>query len=181
MQNSEMKQRGTPLATLAAGITAGVVLWTSPSTAQTTPAGGDLAGPAFFAVSVAELDSSVAWYTRVLGVEPVRFVEGRGGRSRAVVMRRGELVVELISYDGSVGPADIETPTAHRYALQGLVKTGIYVSDAAVWYDHLQTAGVEVDPQVGVDEALEVKTFVFRDRDGNRIQVFAACRGDCTQ
>ena len=133
-------------------------------------------------MSVAELDSSVAWYTRVLGVEPVRFVEGRSGQSRAVIMQRGGLAVELISYDGSVGVADMETPTAHRYAIQGLVKTGIYVSDATAWHDHLQALGVEVDAQVSVDETLGAKTFVFRDPDDNRIQVFSACsRGDCSQ
>lgn len=149
-----------------------------PTAAQAPSQAPAVASPSFFAVSVADLAASVAWYRRTLGLETVRSVEGRAGRSRAVVMRRGELVVELVHFEGSRAPrADPEVE--HPFQIEGLVKAGVFVADAGQWHAYLLEAGVEADANVVTDEALGVRTFVFRDPDGNRVQVFERCEDGC--
>jgi methylmalonyl-CoA/ethylmalonyl-CoA epimerase len=130
-------------------------------------------GSAFFAVSVSDLDASTEWYGRILGVEPVRDVVSRDGRARARILRRGNLVVEVIAYEGSAPRGSFLGPGTHALQMQGLFKTGLFVADAEAFHAQLQDRGVDVDRVVMLDEALQWQTFVFRDPDGNRIQVFA--------
>ncbi|MGD8329536.1 MAG: VOC family protein [Acidobacteriota bacterium] len=137
-----------------------------------------VASPSFFGVSVGDLDAAVSWYRRVLGLETVRSVESRDGRGRAVVMRRGELMVELVHFEGSLSPrADPEVQ--HPFQIEGLAKAGMFVADAGEWHTYLLGAHVDTDAQVVTDENLAVRTFVFRDLDDNRIQVFERCEQGC--
>lgn len=137
-----------------------------------------VASPSFFAVSVADLAASEAWYRRTLGLETVRSVESRDGRGRALVMRRGELVVELVHFEGSRAPR-ADPAVEHPFQIEGLVKAGVFVADAGQWHTYLLEAGVEADAEVVIDGALGVRTFVFRDPDGNRVQVFERCKNGC--
>lgn len=145
-----------------------------------TPVPWEVAAPTFFAVSVADLDASSDWYGQVLGVTPVRDVASRDGRSRARLLRRDGLVVELIDYTGSVGVSDVLGTGAHRFRMQGPVKLGLYVLDIDGVRNWLQRNAVDMDIRVSVDQILRARTFVFRDLDGNRIQVFEDCGGECS-
>ena len=102
------------------------------------PSGLHVVAPAFFAVSVADLDAATSWYERVLGVTTVRAVQSRDGRMSAVVMRHGPLTVELIAHASSIGRRETLAPDAHDFALRGAVKVGIYVADARQAPDHDQ-------------------------------------------
>jgi catechol 2,3-dioxygenase-like lactoylglutathione lyase family enzyme len=137
-----------------------------------------VASPSFFAVSVSDLDAAESWYRRILGLETVRAVQSRDDRSRAVVMRRGDLVVELVHFDGSRSPRT-DPGVEHPFQIEGLVKAGVFVADAAQWHAYLQGAHVDTDADVVTDETLAVRTFVFRDLEGNRIQVFEGCEQGC--
>lgn len=137
-----------------------------------------VASAAFFAVSVADLEASRAWYQRVMGLDLVREVTSRDRRSRAMVLRKGNLVAELIEYDGSMPRAARREAEGHPLSVQGLFKTGIFVANAAELHQDLQHLGVQVDAAVMFDDGLQLHTFVFRDPDDNRIQVFAQCT-DC--
>jgi len=150
----------------------------APGPAQAPEETPSVASPSFFGVSVGDLEAAESWYRRVLGLETVRSVQSRNGDSRAVVMRRGELVVELVHFDGSRTPrADLSVE--HPFQIEGLIKAGMFVADAELWHQYLVAAGVEADAQVITDEALGMRTFVFRDPDGNRIQVFERCEQGC--
>lgn len=155
-------------------------------TAVTTSAAAQLGGPlitvsepAFFAMSVSDLEASTAWYARVFGTETVGDVTSRDGRGRARVMVAGNLVIELIAYEGSIGADDVLPVGQHRFALRGIVKTGLFVSDAASAHSLLTANGLDVDDSVGMDERIDARTFVLRDPDDNRLQVFQRCRGAC--
>ena len=155
-------------------------------TAVTTSAAAQLGGPpitvsepAFFAVSVSDLEASTLWYARVFGTETVREVTSRDGRGRARVTVAGDLIVELIAYEGSIGAEDALPEGQHRFALRGIVKTGLFVSDADSAHSLLTANGLDVDDSVGMDERIDARTFVLRDPDDNRLQVFQRCRGAC--
>ena len=138
-----------------------------------------VAHPAFFAVSVADLDASAGWYERVFGVETVRDVTSRDGRGRARVMVAGDLVVELVTYQGSIDAAEALEEGQHRFALRGLVKTGLFVGDADAAHAALSANELDIDDSVSTDDRIDAKTFVLRDPDGNRLQLFQVCHGGC--
>ena len=155
-------------------------------TAVPTSAAAQLGGPpitvsepAFFAVSVSDLEASTVWYARVFGTETVREVTSRDGRGRARVTVAGDLIVELIAYEGSIGAEDALPEGQHRFALRGLVKTGLFVTDADAAHATLSVGDIDIDDSVAVDNRIDTKTFVMRDPDGNRLQVFERCLGGC--
>lgn len=146
--------------------------------AQAPSQAPSVAGPSFFAVAVGDIAAAEAWYRHVLGLETVRSVQSRDGRGRAVVMRHDDLVVELVHFEGSRSPRT-DAAVEHPFQIEGLVKAGMFVADVAQWHAYLLESDVEADPQVMSDEALGMRTFVFRDPEGNRIQVFQRCAGPC--
>jgi hypothetical protein len=53
------------------------------------------------------------------------------------------------------------------------------VADIEAFRRRLDGLGVDQDAQIFVDEALHVRSFVFRDLEGNRVQVFQRCGEAC--
>ena len=119
--------------------------------------------PAFWAMSVADLGVSTEWYRVVFGLERVREVTAPDGSARALVLRRGPLVVELIERASSRPRTELLGSETHDFDAQGLVKVGVFVGDADAWHARLAGAGVEVDAGVMTDERLAAFTFVARD------------------
>jgi catechol 2,3-dioxygenase-like lactoylglutathione lyase family enzyme len=156
-----------------------IALMATPTTAQPQGLPVVVSEPAFFAVSVADLEASTRWYQLVFGLETLRDVTSRDGRGRARVLMAGELVVELIAYQGSVDASEALQEGQHRFALRGLVKTGLFVTDADAAHAVLSASDIDIDDSVGVDERIDAKTFLVRDPDGNRLQIFARCLGGC--
>ena len=60
----------------------------------------------------------------------------------------------------------------HAFDTQGFVKVGLFVADARAQHERFIRLGVDADERVIVDERLPALTFVIRDPDGNRIQIF---------
>lgn len=137
------------------------------------------AEPAFIAVSVSDLDEAAEWYQRILDLEVVRDLRSADGSLRARVLSAGPVVVELVHHTSTVPVADALEPRAHRFQLQGIVKSGLFVPDIERLYHALGGRGVERDASIGTDRELEWRFFVFRDLDGNRIQAFERCGAEC--
>ena len=136
------------------------------------------AGPAFVALSVADLEAAAAWYTRVLGVEEFRAVEAPDGSVRVRLLRRSDVIVELIAH-----AEPIDARAAHGdapdFRFLGIFKSGLFVEGIDALHGELLAHGVRTDAEIGVDEAVGARTFIFRDPDGNRLQVFELCRAAC--
>ena len=136
------------------------------------------AGPAFVALSVANLEESSAWYARVLGVEQFRAVEAPDGSARVRLLRRSDIVVELIAH---AEPIDARVAYGGHpdFRFLGIFKSGLFVEGIEALHDELLSHGVQTDARIGVDEAVAARTFIFRDPDGNRLQVFELCGAAC--
>lgn len=131
----------------------------------------DLVGETFFAVRVQDADEAATWYGAHLGLHELRRLREPEGRFDIRILSRAGLTVELIEQLGTV------EPQAERRA--GLFKAGFYVSDIDAAWAHLRTGGVATDPVIVIDETLQARTFILRDLDGNRIQVFQRCASEC--
>lgn len=150
-----------------------------PDSAAGTPAPLAGAAPAFLAISVSDLEAATAWYRQVLGVEPVREVASADSVLRARLLFFDPVAIELIHHRATLSKGEILDPGAHRFQIQGIVKAGIFVDDIDRLHQHLREQGVNTDARIGVDSLIGARFFVFRDPDGNSIQVFERCAGPC--
>ena len=122
---------------------------------------------AFVAIVVTDLDASVNWYESNLGLHLVK--RGRSPRlpAETVVLRGHSLFVELIHHDGKQLPRVDNEASVPR-----LIKAGVIVAqkdfDAVAAY--LPKRGIELG--VFEDREMGVRTFLFKDNDGNLIQFF---------
>jgi len=97
-------------------------------------------------------------------------METEDGAYSIRLLSGGGLSVELIAEQGVEAVSDQHL---------GLFKVGIYVADIETFHRRLDGLGVDQDPRICVDETLHVRSFVFRDLEGNRIQVFQRCGNRC--
>jgi catechol 2,3-dioxygenase-like lactoylglutathione lyase family enzyme len=135
-----------------------------------TERGFGLVGRSFFAVQTDDLDAAVAWYGSVLGLEELRRLAAPDGRYAIAILSDGGLTVELIRSRGA-------SPT--QGARLGLFKAGFYVDDIEAAHRWLLDRAPRTDRAISADEAIQARTFVFRDLDGNRLQAFETCPPGC--
>ena len=103
------------------------------------------------------------WYASVFELEEVLRADPDHGRFSLRILSGGRLNVELIRLHGLEPPEDTGA---------GIFKTGLHTRDARAVHRRLLDLGVSVDPEPVEDARLGVLTFVLRDPEGNRIQVF---------
>jgi catechol 2,3-dioxygenase-like lactoylglutathione lyase family enzyme len=143
-------------------------------TAQAQNAGATggigLTGDSFVAIRVADVEAAARWYHQALGLEEVKRIEGDDRAYSIRILSGNVLSVELIQQ------RDVTDPTDPHL---GLFKVGFYVADVEAYHERLAGLGVDVDPQVFVDDVLGVRSFVFRDPEGNRLQAFQTCGASC--
>jgi catechol-2,3-dioxygenase len=129
-----------------------------------------IVGPAFLALQVADVESAATWYSTVFSLSPVNEIDAADGRYRIRILTSPALTVELIESRGIA-----RAPERHL----GLFKFGFYVDDIEAAFHWFRSAGVETDNSTFVDSALSVRSFLMRDPEGNRLQVFARCGESC--
>jgi len=147
----------------------------APASGQDAPEPWRFTSPSFVAVSVSDLEASVGWYRRALGVEVVRELDLPDARVRVRLLRRDDVVIELIAHDDPIG-ADPALAAEPPFRFLGILKSGIFVSDIEAFHAWLLSRDVDADASIGRDEALGHSTFIFRDPDGNILQAFAPLR-----
>jgi len=126
------------------------------------------------ALSVGDLDRSLAFYRDVLGFDVVRIIEPRedpklgtiagipGARARIAHLKMGTNMLELFQY---VEPPGRPVPEDRRQADRGLIHMGLASDDARDDYRRLQALGVQF-----LSEPVEFRQGVwvvyFRGPDG---------------
>ncbi|MEM7417480.1 MAG: VOC family protein [Gemmatimonadota bacterium] len=120
------------------------------------------------AVRVADLDAALDWYSEVFALQEVNRLD-RGGLSIRILAGEA-LSVELIHQEG------VRRPEGRHL---GLFKSGIFVRDIEGFLARMQAHGVDADDAVFVDHALQMRSFVMRDLEGNRLQLFERCAERC--
>lgn len=121
-------------------------------------------GKVFIALQVPDDAASAAWYKRVLSLDEIKHLEAQDERYSIRVLRGQGLTVELIRANNA---KEVEgTP-------RGLFKAGFFVDDIEAAFQWMRSQEVDTDQRIFTDESLNVRFFVFRDLNGNRLQVFA--------
>jgi len=128
------------------------------------------------ALTVTDLDVSVAWYEQVFSVSHRMDVPHEGGTSRILTDIESGLVFALHQHDANQHETFAETRT-------GLDHVGFVVpgrTDLERWQEHLESAGVvRADAadkpltQSPISEESYGSVLVFRDPDNIQLEIFA--------
>lgn len=153
------------------GCLSGLLLFASGALTQghssTTEAPAFTAQGAFVAIVVTDLDASVHWYESSLGLHVVKRGKSPRVPAETVVLGGHNLFLELIHHDGKQLPRVDNEASVPR-----LLKAGVIVGqkDFEAVAAYLQKGGVETG--IFEDREMGVRSFLFRDNDGNLIQFF---------
>jgi catechol 2,3-dioxygenase-like lactoylglutathione lyase family enzyme len=125
---------------------------------------------AFFALSVADLAASTAWYTEKFGLRTVTSAS-QDNASFALLEGSG-LIVELVQLRDAVPLAKAAPSARGRELIHGLFKAGIVVDDFDALVAGLKTRGIEVAYGPFAKQATQRANVIVRDNAGNLIQFF---------
>lgn len=129
--------------------------------------GGDLppTAGAFYAISVSNLEDSIAWYKDNLGFSVVSRAKNEA-RAGAVLEKRGALL-EIAEFSGAAP----RHPGLESHQVYGIFKLGFTTASLDEAFEHLRARGVEIFfPIVKASDAH--RTFGVKDNEGNIVQFF---------
>ncbi len=123
----------------------------------------------FFAVSVADLETSAAWYVDKLGLTEAMQLPPANGAT-VILLKGAGLTVELIHQDKGVSVGDVAPSLTDRTLLRGIVKAGVIVDDvdATVAWLHARNVPIAFGPFPATTE--QPANLIIADNEGNLIQ-----------
>jgi catechol 2,3-dioxygenase-like lactoylglutathione lyase family enzyme len=127
-------------------------------------------------ISVADLDETAAWYSRVLGFETVAAKDFPEYAARVAYLEANGTRIELVE-DQSFVPSTRPDPPRHC-GKQGISQVALYVDDLPGVVDWLTSHGVAMaKPPATVDD-LGLASFFIRDNEGNLVEFIQLIGGN---
>ena len=126
----------------------------------------------FSAIVVNDFDSSINWYSKILGFKVVSRIESVERGFKQSNLKRGDVLIELIELDRAVNLEDIVPNYNSQMRIIGLFKIGFLVTDFEKWINHLTNEKVDFYGQIVTDNTSGKRMVIITDPDGNRIQIF---------
>ena len=126
---------------------------------------------AFFALSVADIEASGAWYQEKLGLR-VTFRPPRSAPGEVMVLEGGGLIVELVQHDEALPLSKLTPARSDAFKVHGYFKAGVIVRDLDKTLALLKARDVPI--AYGPYAAKEDRraNFIIRDNAGNLIHFF---------
>jgi len=126
----------------------------------------------FSATIVNDIDTSIKWYTAMLGFEVIdKIVSKKRGFKQSNLKRKG-LLIELIELDKAI-TLKKTIPNYHdKMRFKGFFKIGFMVSDFDAWIAHLKKKNAPFYGNIVTDNISKKRMTIITDPDGNRIQIF---------
>lgn len=120
-------------------------------------------------LTVTDLEASVAWYERVLGVQAVAEEFHQGGKAIILVEPRSGIGLGLHRHEGNPGEPFSETRTGLDHVAFSVATR----ADLEAWQRRLEGLGVPYSPIADVEEPLAYSVVVFRDPDNIELELIA--------
>ena len=130
------------------------------------------ASGSFFAVSVADLDASVAWYQRAFDLRVAMRPPKMNGAAVALLQGQG-ISIELIASDSAMPLSALAPKSTSATGVYGFAKAGFLVDDFAATMDLLRSRGVRIMYGPFPPRADQKANVIVADTAGNLIQIIA--------
>jgi len=124
----------------------------------------------FFALSVRDLQSTVNWYTQKLGLKSVMTIPRTGRIAGGAALEGDGILVELIQHEDAKARVGVPELT------HGIAKAGVIVTDFDRTVAALKARGVEITSGPYPARPNMRANLMFRDNEGNYIQVLGPYR-----
>jgi len=122
------------------------------------------------AISVANVDESVAWYKKMLGFEEVTRMTQDGANKMLIAhIKRGNCYIELFQVANSKPLPEYRRDPTADLGVQGLKHFGLQVTDAQAAVKELKAKGVEI--AMGPVDTPGVVFVFLRDNSGNAFEL----------
>ncbi|MCI0449101.1 MAG: VOC family protein [Chlorobi bacterium] len=128
--------------------------------------------PNFTAITVKNIDSSIAWYKKTLGLVQRNRVDSEERGFKQAVLTGSGIMIELVELKLMLSPQECLKDHQKGTELLGYYKFGFVVMEFDVWIKQLELLGVSFWGKVVTDEVSGQRTFLIADPDGNLIQFF---------
>ncbi|WP_299048751.1 VOC family protein [uncultured Tateyamaria sp.] len=124
------------------------------------------------AISVSDLDESIAFYRDILGFEVVSQTYFEPVSAKVAFIALADVRLELLEVEGSERLPELDTPPPTHLLTQGFKAIVFDVNDLSGFTQYLNANEVEtLWEELVLDDAGSTST-LFRDPDGNLINVF---------
>lgn len=128
--------------------------------------------PYFSAVVVSNIDSSTAWYQKVLGLEVRDRMDAPERGFIQVNLYNNDMLIELIQVDSSLSEDVILKDQPRLTMVRGFAKLGFTVKDIDNLFNKLKEQHIKFTGKMVNDPIADKKTFLINDPDDNLIQFF---------
>ncbi|HJU88505.1 MAG TPA: VOC family protein [Gemmatimonadaceae bacterium] len=128
---------------------------------------------AFFALSVADLESSERWYREHLGLAVImKAPRTDATMSAATVLQGGGLTVELVKHDEAAPLRTGRPAGGGALYVHGIFKVGVVVDNYDETLGGVRARGIPIAIGPFPARAGQPANFIIRDNAGNYIQIF---------
>ena len=128
--------------------------------------------PYFSAIVVSNIDSSISWYKKILGLQLRNRTDAPERGFIQANLHNKEMLIELIQVDSSLPGSKILENHPPRTRIRGFMKFGFYVKDIESLYKQLKDQNIKFTGRMVADPVNNKKTFLINDPDDNLIQFF---------
>lgn len=122
----------------------------------------------FFSIMVQDIDTSINWYTDILGFTVENKIENEARGIKQANLKLNYISLELIETEKS---RTVDTGNA-KSVHEGFFKIGFSIEDFDNTIKAYIKKGVRLRGQIVTDENSEKKMVIILDPDGNRVQFF---------
>ncbi|MDC6167446.1 VOC family protein [Paucibacter sp. XJ19-41] len=126
----------------------------------------------FIAVSVADLDRQLAWYTSTFGLAVYSRGELPGRGIKYALLRSDSALIELLQVPGSRPRALLAPSVSDAVQLHGFFKSGVVVPDVEAAFKALKAKGEKFAFELTRPPGGPYRVFGLHDAEGNLVQVF---------
>lgn len=126
----------------------------------------------FSAVIVEDFESSLNWYTGVLGFKVINKQASEERGFKQANIKRGDILLELIELNSALSPKTALPGYTNKTRLTGFFKIGFLITDFDRWIKQLETLETSFYGNIVEDPVSKKRMVIITDPDGNRIQLF---------
>lgn len=128
--------------------------------------------PAFTAITVADIDTSIQWYSNVLHLQLRNRTDNLERGVKQAVLHNSETMIELLEFETGISVDTLLGKFPPGAQALGFFKFGFYVTDISKTHDELAEKKVQFVGRIVTDPIDKRKTFLIADPDGHLIQFF---------